>query len=164
MNNVPEDRRAWRRAANEVQYALRDANRQLIGLNHQVGSRVALRDIDLTCLDLIGRQGPISPSTLAKRAGMHPATMTGILDRLERSGWIARERDQADRRAVVVRVLPDRGTELFRQYAGMRAALNDICAGYDTDQLELVAGFLHRVADAGERSADALTGQTVDQP
>ena len=156
MDNVPEDRRPWRRAANEVQGALRDVNGRLVGLNQRVSARVSLRTIDLTCLDLVARFGPISPSALARRAGMHPATMTGILDRLERSGWLVRERDQADRRAVVVRVLPDRGSEIFRLYAGMRGALNTICADYDTAQLEMIAGFLTRVAEAGELSAEEL--------
>ena len=156
MDNVPDDRRAWRRVANEVQNVLRDLNGHLVGLNHRVSSRVALRSVDLTCLDLVARYGPISPSALARRAGMHPATMTGILDRLERSGWLVRERDQADRRSVVVRVLPDRGNEIFRLYAGMRGELNDICADYDVEQLETIAGFLARVAAAGERSAEQL--------
>ena len=159
MDNVPEDRRAWRRAANDVQGALRDVNGHLGVLNHHVSTRVALRDVDLGCLDLVARYGPIGPGALARRAGMHPATMTGILDRLERSGWIVRERDQADRRAVVVRVLPDRGSELFRLYGGMRGELNDVCAGYDTGQLELIAGFLARVAEAGERAAEELAGE-----
>jgi len=159
MNNVPRDRRARRRLASEVLNALRDVNGQLIVLNHQVGARVSLRHVDLSCLDQIARYGPISPGALAKRVGMHPATMTGILDRLERSGWIARERDPGDRRAVTVRTLPDRGVELFRLYTGMRSALDQICADYDTEQLELIVGFLNQVADAGERSAAELTDQ-----
>lgn len=159
MSNVPEDRREWRRVANEVQGALRDVNGHLVVLNHRVGSRVALRDVDLACLDLIARYGPMSPSALAKRAGMHPATMTGVLDRLERSGWVARERDAEDRRAVVVRVLPGRGNELFRLYASMRGSLNDICADYDAEQLALVRDFLRRVAGAGERAADELADE-----
>jgi DNA-binding MarR family transcriptional regulator len=156
MNNVPRDRRAWRRLSSEVQNALRDVNGHFIVLNHQVGARVSLRHVDLSCLDHIARYGPISPGALAKRIGMHPATMTGILDRLERSGWIARERDPSDRRAVVVRTLPDRGVELYHLYTGMRGALDEICADYDAEQLELIVGFLNRVADAGERSAAEL--------
>lgn len=52
------------------------------------------------CLDLINRHGPLSPSNLARQAGLHPATITGILGRRENAGWIARERDPADRRAI----------------------------------------------------------------
>ena len=48
----------------------------------------------------------------------HPATITGILDRLERGRWVARERDPTDRRAVVVRALRDRNAELFHLYSG----------------------------------------------
>ncbi|HEY0448058.1 MarR family transcriptional regulator [Actinophytocola sp.] len=156
MNNVPEDRRQRRRLANEVQGALRDVNGHLVVLNHRVGARVSVRDADLACLDIIARYGPIGPSALAKRAGMHPATITGVIDRLERSGWVVRDRDPADRRAVVVRVLPDRGSEIFRLYSGMRASMNDICADYDAEQLAVIKDFLSRVADAGEQASDAL--------
>src|SRR4029453_11698775 len=38
---------------------------------------------------------PPNPSALARRAGLHPATITGILDRLQRGGGVARERDPA---------------------------------------------------------------------
>jgi DNA-binding MarR family transcriptional regulator len=123
---------------------------QLSMLNRQVGGRLDLKEIDLDCLDLISRSGPMTPSTLARRAGLHPATMTGILDRLERAGWIARERDAADRRAVALRALPDRGGELFRLFAGMNSALDKICSEYDEEQLTVIADFLRRSATAGE--------------
>ena len=37
--------------------------------------------------------------------------------------------------------------------------MDEICAGYDVEQLELIIGFLTRVADAGERSAQDLADQ-----
>jgi DNA-binding MarR family transcriptional regulator len=40
--------------------------------------------------------------------------MTGVLDRLERGGWVARDRHPSDRRAVVVRALRDQDAELMR--------------------------------------------------
>ena len=94
---------------------------QLALLNHQVGPHLEIHDVDLDCLDIISRHGPLSPSALAPPASLHPATMTGILDRLEKGGWIIRERDPEDRRAVAVRALPDRGAELFGLFAGMKA-------------------------------------------
>ena len=82
--------------------------------------------------------------------------MTGILDRLERGGWIVRERDLADRRAVAVRALRERNAELFELYAGMNAAMDQVCAAYTQTELELLAGFLRRTADAGRSATDKL--------
>ncbi|HEX2133055.1 MAG TPA: MarR family transcriptional regulator [Actinophytocola sp.] len=140
----------------DVQGALREVRAQLVAVNHHVSQRLGLRDGDLECLDLVSRHGPVSPSALAKLAGLHPATMTGVLDRLERAGWVGRERDQRDRRAVVVRVRPERGGEVFRHYGAMRAYVDDICADYDHQQLTMIAEFVRRVADAGERASAEL--------
>ncbi|HEY1343905.1 MAG TPA: MarR family transcriptional regulator, partial [Streptosporangiaceae bacterium] len=98
-----------RRLTTAIKESLRELSIQLSLLNHHVSGRLELNDVDLDCLDLISRHGPLSPSVLARRAGLHPATITGILDRLERGGWVARDRDQADRRAVTVRALRGRG-------------------------------------------------------
>jgi DNA-binding MarR family transcriptional regulator len=148
-----------RRLAATVKQSLRDLRVQLALLNHRVGARLDLRDVDIDCLDLIARHGQISPTALARRAGLHPATMTGILDRLERGGWVVRERDSTDRRAVVVRLLRDRVAELLGAYAGMNAAMDQICAGYQDDELELLADFLQRVASAGRSASDDLAGE-----
>ena len=153
-----DDRRRKRRLAVSVRESMRELSIQLALLNHQVGQRLDMRDVDLDCLDLISRHGPLSPSALARRAGLHPATITGILDRLERGGWVARDRDQADRRAVRVRALRGRGAEVLRLYSGMNASMDQICAGYTDTELELLAGFLHRTAAAGQTATDALAG------
>jgi DNA-binding MarR family transcriptional regulator len=158
MSHVtPEGRRARRQLTTQIKDGLRDLHNQLSTLNRQVGGRLAIKDTDLDCLDLVNRHGPLSPSALARRAGLHPATMTGILDRLEKAGWIARERDPADRRAVTVRALPDRGGELYRLFAGMNSEMDSICAGYDDQQLELLADFLRKTAHAGQAASDGLT-------
>jgi DNA-binding MarR family transcriptional regulator len=141
-----------------IRESLRELSIQLSLLNHQVGVRVELKDVDIDCLDLIARHGPLSPSALARRAGLHPATMTGILDRLERGRWVARERDPSDRRAVVIRALRDRNAELFRLYAGMSSSMDQICASYADAELKLLAGFLHRTTAAGRSATEELAG------
>jgi DNA-binding MarR family transcriptional regulator len=139
-----------------IKESLRELSIQLSLLNHQVSTRVELKDVDFDCVELIGRHGPLSPSALARRAGLHPATMTGILDRLERGGWITRERDPSDRRAVVVRALRDRNAEVFRLYSGMNTSMDELCAGYTDSELDLLADFLRRTADAGRTATDDL--------
>jgi len=149
--------RRRRRLVTGIKDSLRELNSQLSVLNHHVGARLELRDVDLGCLELLARHGPLSPGALARHAGLHPATMTGIVDRLERAGWVARDRDPADRRAVLIRPLRDRGAELFRLYAGMNTAMDQVCAGYSDEELTLLAGFLRRTTTAGQAATEALS-------
>jgi DNA-binding MarR family transcriptional regulator len=148
---------AQRRLANRVKEALRDASLQLALLNHQVGARLKMRDVDFDCLNLLNQHGPVGPGALAKLAGLHPATMTGVLDRLERAGWATRDRDPDDRRAVVVRAARERGREILDQFAGMNGSMDEICADYTIEQLEIIEEFLRRTAAAGHDSAARLS-------
>ena len=95
-----DEARRRRRSSVAIKQSLRDLRLQLSLLHHLVGEHLDLNDVDLDCLDLVSRQGPLSPSALARHAGLHPATVTGVLDRLEKGGWVARDRDPSDRRAV----------------------------------------------------------------
>jgi DNA-binding MarR family transcriptional regulator len=143
-----------------VKESLRVLRNQLSLLNHQVGAHLDLKDVDLDCLELIALHGPLSPSTLAQRAGLHPATVTGILDRLQRGGWVIRERhpEASDRRAVTVRAVRGRNAELFRLYSGMNTLMDEICAGYTDSELELLADFLRRTTAAGRDATNELAG------
>jgi DNA-binding MarR family transcriptional regulator len=152
-----EAARRRRRFAAAIGQSLRELAIQLSLLNHQIGGKLDLRDVDLDCLDLIDREGPLTPSTLARLAGLHPATITGILDRLERGGWVNRERDPRDRRAVLVRARRERLPDLLRLYAGMNRSMNQIYAGYSESQLEAIADFLERTAKAGRTATDQLS-------
>lgn len=139
-----------------IREALRDLNIELSLLNQRISGHLELKGTDLQCLDLIDRHGPLSPSSLARLAGLHPATMTGVIDRLERGGWITRERDPADRRGVVLQPVPDRRADVLRLTSGMNAEVAKICADYSSDDLKLIATFLRRTADAGHTAGVQL--------
>jgi DNA-binding MarR family transcriptional regulator len=156
MKSEPSgDARARRRQLVELKTALREANTHLSFLNQQVGGCVELKGNDLECLDQIGRHGPLTPRELARRTGLHPATLTGILDRLERGGWIARDRSPADRRSVELRVLPTRARELVDLYAPMNDTMDGILDAYTADQLATITDFLRRTATAAQTAVSA---------
>ncbi|GAA2076996.1 MarR family transcriptional regulator [Streptomyces albiaxialis] len=162
MSSVTPSPRDRRRATTEVKGALRELSLQLTLLDRQVSARVSLKDVDLDCLDLINRTGPLTPTALARQANLHPATLTGILDRLERAGWIARERDPSDRRAMRIRALRDRNGELVSLYAGMNSAIDAICADYTDADLALLTDFLTRATAAGQHAAQDLAAPGGD--
>ena len=157
MSNVPQgDARTRRRLTNTVKDSVRGMRSVLALLNRRISGRLDLRDGDLDCLELIARTGPLGPSALARAAGVHPATMTGVLDRLEKGSWLTRERDPSDRRSVVLRVRPERVSEVLALYSGMNAAMDTICAAYTDDELAVIADFLDRTAAAGHTATRDL--------
>lgn len=64
------------------------------------------------CLNAIQRMDMTSPGLLARAISLSPPTVTGILDRLERRGLVRRERNERDKRQVVIR-LTDAGRRLL---------------------------------------------------
>jgi DNA-binding MarR family transcriptional regulator len=135
---------------------LRDLRIELAVLNHRVGTRVELRDLDFDCLDVIARSGPLTPSALGARVGVHAATMTGILNRLEAGGWITRQRVEGDRRAVLVGTTPEGQRELYGLFEGMNTRLEQICDRYSDQELDTIVDFLRRTVAAGQASSDDL--------
>lgn len=157
MSNVPRDAaRERRRLTNSVKDGLRGMRTELGLLNRRISGRLELKDGDLECLELLARLGPVGPSALAKHAGLHPATMTGILDRLEKGGWLTRERDPDDRRSVVLHPRRDQAGKVYALYSGMNSALDDICATYTEAELQTIADFIIKTAEAGHRETNTF--------
>ncbi len=80
----------------------------------------------------MNHQGSLSPSDLAERTGVTRATITGVLDGLEREGLIQREPDSNDRRSQVVRLTDKARSFLhdflpghFKRIQGLMANVSD---------------------------------------
>ncbi|HEV7624374.1 MAG TPA: MarR family transcriptional regulator [Amnibacterium sp.] len=156
MSSISADRRHLELRAKR---SLRALNNQISLLSHHVSSTAQIKDIDLDTLDYLSQHGAGTPSGLAQGIGVHPATMTGILDRLERGGWILRERDTTDRRAVLVEIDPRRNADLVGLYAGMDAAMNEVVAGFTDQELDVVIAFLERATAAGVGATERMSGR-----
>jgi DNA-binding MarR family transcriptional regulator len=144
--------RARRALGGKIKRTFRVVNNQIALLAHHVSTQIELRDIDLHCLDYLAENGPTTPSALGRQAGVHPATMTGVIDRLEKGGWIQRQRDDQDRRAVLISARADALGAVFRQYDGMNAQMDGALAEYSPEELEIIAKFLERTAAAARRA------------
>ncbi len=95
------------RAADEVFHA-REAHLSSHGLS-QGRFTVLMLLLDKTK----NSPAPQTPAELADSAGVTRATMTGLIDTLERDGLVSREPDSADRRMMAVHLTP-RGEEVLR--------------------------------------------------
>ncbi len=115
--------------------------RLIRGLRHiahllYIHSRLLVRRCGLTVpqflvLDALVRGGEQSAGTLARSVSLSPATISGILNRLEERGLVERARSRADRRWVLIRptgearrILTPELSLLSEEFAGRLGSLN----------------------------------------
>jgi DNA-binding MarR family transcriptional regulator len=115
-------------------------------------SKLLVRQTGLTSPQLlvllsVQRAGRAMPSQIAKDVVLSQATVTTIIDRLEKGGFVARERSTRDRRVVRV-TLTDEGTTKLSDMPEMLQAgfLREFRELKDWEQSQLVAS-LQRIAE-----------------
>ncbi|WP_162452443.1 MarR family transcriptional regulator [Phytoactinopolyspora mesophila] len=127
--------------------ALFDAAAEQYGINRN----------DLRCLEILEREGPTRPSSLAETSGLSPAAITKILDRLERAGYITRT-EGPDRRARTI-ATSDRHRRRRREiWEPVAEAATAALAGRDSEQIEALTELLDDLAEANGESARRLRG------
>ena len=90
----------------------------------------------------------ISQQELATHLGMVPSRIVAFVDDLEARGWVARTRDQADRRVNLLTLTP-LGEEAFGVVAGVaKAHERRVTAALDDDERATLAALLRKLADA----------------
>lgn len=88
----------------EVLRALRRITRAIDQHSRHLATTFGLTVPQLVCLRVIGEQGPLSPSHLAREVALSQATITGILDRLAARQLVERSRVSSDRRVVTIAI------------------------------------------------------------
>jgi DNA-binding MarR family transcriptional regulator len=81
-------------------------NRKLSKRLTPLAQKEGLTITELVVLRKTHQAGERRVTSLAEELCVPPSTLTGMLDRLVDSGWLARDRDPDDRRAVVMKGTP----------------------------------------------------------
>jgi DNA-binding MarR family transcriptional regulator len=82
---------------------MRDFMANAVLFQDAVARTGGLNSTDLQTVSLLMSQGPATPGELAERTGLSAGgAITAVIDRLEKAGYVTRQRDHADRRRVIV--------------------------------------------------------------
>jgi DNA-binding MarR family transcriptional regulator len=94
-------------------------------------------------------QASLTPSELAQRLGVTRATVTGLIDGLEREGLVRRARaGSADRRCVAVRLAP-KGRKLVERFLPPHCRrIGAVMAGLSAAERETLVTLLGKIASA----------------
>jgi DNA-binding MarR family transcriptional regulator len=124
---------------------LRQVSTASVMFSQTVAGRLGLNPADLETLGIVVDESPVTAGDLAERTGLTTGAITGVVDRLERGGWVYRERDPQDRRRVYVMPNSLQADRLIRPlFASMGHAMAELCAAYRDDELALILDFVRR--------------------
>ena len=148
---APDRNRSLGDAVRGYQAAVDDYDREL-------ARALAVNETDLRCLEILLQELPeASPSQLAERLGLTTGSVTTLLDRLEKAGYLSREAHPTDRRKTIVRATP-----AFRERAYLLIAplLDEgqrlVADKYTADQIDVIVDFMVRATAVQQRQTERL--------
>lgn len=119
---------------------------------------------DVRCLELLitNTGDEVTPRDIAAHLNLTAGSVTTMLDRLERVGYVTRSRHAGDRRKVLVEATP-RVTELA--WSMMSPMLDDangeVISHFTLDQLDTIEQFVTRATEVQRRHVELLRGRAA---
>ncbi|NIK69698.1 MarR family transcriptional regulator [Paenibacillus sp. BK033] len=92
----------------------REINQVFFQILSKAASKHNLTALQLLVLRILHETPEIRMSELAEKLNVGNSTMSGIVDRMVKAGILERERTEADRRAMTMK-LTEKGKELWRE-------------------------------------------------
>lgn len=145
-SGFPDISRDSRRAAllGALFAAFRTSSAQSVLFSQAAADRLGMASSDVECYDLLSLHGSMTAGRLAELTGLTTGAITGVIDRLERSGYARRERDPNDRRRVIVQPILSKAAEAEPVFGPLAAASYALVERYTDDELALLLDFMAR--------------------
>ena len=121
----------------------RELSARTLMFHAAIAEHVGLSATEHKALDLLSRAGSITAGQLAELSGLTTGAVTGLVDRLEKAGFVKRERDPQDRRRVVISPQIDKmEQEIGPLFGAMSQRMEQLMASYSEQELATIHDFL----------------------
>lgn len=107
-----------------------------------LAEQLGLNVTDLNALDLILELESITAGQLAELMGVSSGGITTVIDRLERAGFVEREKNPHDRRMVMIHPIEARCAQIEQFLSSVSRELTAVSAAYDHSELAAIHDFL----------------------
>jgi DNA-binding MarR family transcriptional regulator len=142
--------------------ALRRVNFQGSIFGQTIAIRLGLSESDIDALELLIDTGAATAGKLSEVMGLTSGAVTRVVDRLEQAGYVRRVTDPADRRRVVIEVVPERVATIESLLESLERAAAAEVDRYSPEQLATISDFLSRMADLTQSESARLRTLTED--
>jgi MarR family transcriptional regulator, organic hydroperoxide resistance regulator len=139
-------------AADRIVLEIRKFIAAAIFFNAQAAEKVGLGLTDMQIIHMLQLYGPSTPSRLAAGSGLSSGGVTVALDRLERAGYVRRRPNPADRRSLLVTLIPSSLIKIAGLYKEVESETRRLIATLPQDDLEAVIRFLETIGAQSKNS------------
>ncbi|MBE9140184.1 MarR family transcriptional regulator [Nodosilinea sp. LEGE 07088] len=143
----------------EALQALILASRRIHGaidaIDYGISERLGLQRNDLRALNLL-EDGPLTPKVIGENTGLTSGSVTALIDRLEKAGFVERKPSKTDRRSIEISLTQHRYAEIASLYGQCADSLMHKFGGQTGDQLKASAEVLLDFAAVLEEVAVTL--------
>ena len=147
----------------ELEKAMRRSSAQGVMFGQAVANMAGISNSDMECMDILNLEGRVTAGRLAEVTGLTTGAITGVVDRLEKAGYVRRERDEADRRKVFISVVEEKAVEIGKFYVPMQEAMNRLWSSYTDNELRLLLRFANDGYKGVLEATEALRA-VIDTP
>ena len=136
----------------------REFTAAVVLFHEAVGRALGLGAADRKCLDVLDRLGPVSAGQIARETGLTTGAITGMIDRLERAGYVERRPNPDDRRGVLVALRPDtpRDEVLPAIFGPLGRDMTELATKFSLDELAAIGRYLGETTEILHRHTGAL--------
>ncbi len=128
---------------------------EMVMFHQSVADELGLHITDHKCMHFIHRHGAMPAGRLAELTGLTTGAVTGIIDRLEKAGYVRRVNDPKDRRRTIVE--PVRNKKLERQvetvFMPLHERMHRLLSSYSDSELAFLLEALTRSIELTRESS-----------
>jgi DNA-binding MarR family transcriptional regulator len=136
--------------------SMRRVNLQGSFFGQTVAIRFGLSESDVEALSVLLDTGAATAGRLSELMGLTSGAVTRVVDRLEQAGYVRRVPDPADRRRVIVELIPEKMAAVQATMAQFGEKTASEMGRYSDAELAVIDDFLTRMASVTRDEANAL--------
>lgn len=131
----------------ELVQQLRQNSTRAVMFHQVISEKLGLNATDHKCLDYLNSSGPVTAGQLAELTGLTTGAVTSVIDRLEKAGYVVRDRDPNDRRRVVVRSTGGAHGNISPLFDSVIQATARILSRYNEQETRVILDFIKQCND-----------------
>jgi len=129
---------------NQLNELFREFSTHTVLFHHAVAVQLGLSPADHKYLYIILSTGGITAGQLAERTGLTSGSITSVIDRLEKAGFVERKRLGKDRRVVTIVPIREKAKKAIDPlFESMGKSVDDLCSHYNDEELNVLAHFFN---------------------